>query len=115
MDITNKSKLNNLLDFGYIDDEDYEKLILIKKNLKVTKENKSKEKKEVESAFKDFEVEKIDKSDKGYVVTARAFSVGKKNVEIDKNKFQMEIKSSIDSNDKNIKEYFGNEKNDRFC
>lgn len=79
-----------------------------------------KEEKEITEAFKDFEIEKIEKKETGFIITARAYSVGKKRVEIDKNSFEMEIKSSITKNtgdiskeNSDINKNYGDEKNSK--
>lgn len=58
----------------------------------------------VKEAFKEFEIEKIEKQDNGYVVTVSTFTTGKKKIVIDKNKFELDIKSTIDTKDNKIAE-----------
>jgi methyl-accepting chemotaxis protein len=70
----------------------------------------NKEEKDIAKAFKDFEIEKIEKNEKGFIVTARAYSIGKKKVEIDKKSFEMEIKSLISENYKDIEESYDDKK-----
>lgn len=73
----------------------------------------NKEQKEIENAFNEFEIEKIEKSKTGYIVTVRAYTVGKKQVIIDKNKFEMEIKSSLSQKAEEINEFYGDKKNSK--
>ena len=72
---------------------------LIKFNIESTKSEE-----EIKKAFKDFEIEKIEKSGNGYIVTARSFNTGKKIIEIEKSKIEFEIKSSVNSQNNKIAE-----------
>lgn len=58
----------------------------------------------IKEAFKEFEIEKIEKQDNGYIVTVLTFTTGKKKIVIDKNKFELDIKSAVDVKDNKIVE-----------
>ncbi|MFK4785512.1 hypothetical protein [Fusobacterium sp. MFO224] len=91
---------NMFIIFIFIFSMAFSKEIYVGDKVSLNIKNASRDK--IEEAFRDYHIDKIEKSKNGYNISFRTFKVGDNIINIGENKIILKVKSSITEKDKNI-------------